>query len=167
VCVCSIVPDRCFCWLLLLILTDSVCSQTHLSHMAGLPCVVATGAGLWVRRVPDPRPEHAAPHRDLLWERPAAHPHDTHHAAHQQGQDGTVWVTSTHTSTHTNKARTVQCESPLHTPTRPGRYSVSRCHHYTVHTPLHLGFVPIGTLYFNKTFEDPFLVGGRTLLGNM
>lgn len=65
-CVCSIVPDRCFCWLLLLILTDSVCSQTHLSHMAGLPCVVATGAGLGVRRVPDSRPEHAAPHRDLL-----------------------------------------------------------------------------------------------------
>ncbi|XP_042151073.1 XK-related protein 8.3 isoform X2 [Oncorhynchus tshawytscha] len=39
----------------------------------------------------------------------------------------------THIMLHTNKARTVQCESPLHTslhtPTRPGRYSVS--HLYT------------------------------------
>ncbi|CAF94153.1 unnamed protein product [Tetraodon nigroviridis] len=57
----------------------------HLCHPPGLPGVVAQRGGLRIRLLPEPRPEHAAADRDLLGERPPAHPDDLRHAAHPAG----------------------------------------------------------------------------------
>lgn len=64
-----------------------VTPQAHLGHTARLPGLVEEAGGLRVRCLPDPRPQHAAAHRDVLRERSPAHSHDLRHAVHQQGQD--------------------------------------------------------------------------------
>lgn len=67
-------------------------TQAHLGHTTRLQGLVAESGGVGVRCLPDPRPEHAPTHRDVLWERSSAHSDDLRHAANKQDPDCTVWV---------------------------------------------------------------------------